>query len=116
MIVQSNGNYDKRDKIIGDLKECTVNEFILVMVVDTVLSAWIFEPYNCKQVFIGFDPVNDKYYFGDKEIVHHFESTVEMSKKEWLLLIWSELNLDVPDILTSNTNREECNNVCCNSL
>ena len=106
MIVQSNGLYDKRDQIIGDLKECTVNEFILVMVFDTVLSAWIFEPYNCKQVFIGFDPVNDKYYFGDKEIVHHFESTVEMSKREWLLLIWNELNLEIPEILTD----KECNN------
>lgn len=98
MIVAHNC-YTNRDQIIGDLKECTVNEFILVMVVDTVLSAWIFEPYNCKQVFIGFDPVNDKYYFGDKEIVH-LESTVVMSKREWLLLIWEELNLEIPEILT----------------
>ncbi len=109
MIVQSNGNYDKRDKIIGDLKECTVNEFILVMHLNDVIRAWVFEPYNCKQVFIGFDYVNDKYCFTDK-VLCNFESTVEMSKKEWLLLIWSELNLDVPDILTSNTNREELNN------
>jgi len=109
MIVQSNGLYDNRDQIVSDLKECTVNEFILLMAFNDVIRAWVFESYNCKQVFIGFDDVNNKYYFDDR-VVHHFSSSVKMNKKEWLLLIWSELNLDVPDILTSNTNREESNN------
>ncbi len=92
-------HWERRDLIVDQLKASCDHSFILEIYLNSAITAWVFEPLQCYRAFVDYDYDSGMYSLSDK-YTHHIKSDTSMSKREWLLLIWNELNLEIPEIFT----------------